>query len=44
MWTKFWDMASGGGQKEPFKFCYIEAPEEEAERIFQARFGHNPTA
>lgn len=42
MWTRFWDMHSGGRQKELFSHCYIEAPEEEAKSIFYARFGHNP--
>lgn len=43
MWTKFWDMHSGGGLKEPpYHFIYIEAPEEEAVKIFYNRFGHNP--
>ena len=42
MWTQFWDMHSGGGQKEEWAVIYIEAPEEEAEAIFYNRFGHNP--
>ena len=42
MWTHFWDMHSGGGQKENFGHCYIEAPENEAKVIFYNRFGHNP--
>ena len=42
MWTQFWDMNSGGGQKEEWDRIYIEAGEEEAKRIFYARFGHNP--
>jgi len=42
MWTQFWDMHSGGGQKEKFAECYIEAPQAEAEVIFYNRFGHNP--
>ena len=42
MWTKFWDMHSGGGQKEEWAVIYIEAPEEEAIVIFYNRFGHNP--
>jgi hypothetical protein len=40
--TQFWDMNSGGGQKESFKYCYIEAPQAEAKVIFYNRFGHNP--
>jgi hypothetical protein len=42
MWTKFWDMHSGGSQKEDQQFIFIEAPEEEAKVIFYNRFGHNP--
>lgn len=42
VWTEFWDMSSGGGQKEEFHYCYIEAPEEEAKVIFYNRFGHSP--
>ncbi len=30
MFTQFWDMHSGGSQKEEFAKCYIEAPENEA--------------
>lgn len=42
-WTQFWDMNSGGGLKEgPYSEIYIEAPEDEAVRIFYNRFGHNP--
>jgi hypothetical protein len=43
MWTQFWDMHSGGGTKEPpYDRIYIEAPMEEAKRVFYNRFGHNP--
>lgn len=42
MWTQFWDMLSGGGQKEQWANIYIEAPEPEAKVIFYNRFGHNP--
>lgn len=41
-WTHFHDMHSGGGAKEPYGHLYIEAPEDEAARIFYAEFGHNP--
>jgi hypothetical protein len=41
-WTQFHDMHSGGGQKLDWHHIHIEAPEEEAKRIFFARFGHNP--
>ena len=42
MWTQFWDMNSGGGTKEPQSQIYIEAPEDEACRVFYNRFGHSP--
>ena len=42
MWIQFWDMHSGGGQKEKWAFIYIEAPRKEAEVIFYNRFRHNP--
>lgn len=42
MWTEFHDMHSGGGQKEKFSHCFIEADEEQAKSVFFARFGHNP--
>ena len=42
MRTHFLDMHSGGGQKENFSHCFIEAPESEAKIIFYNRFGHNP--
>lgn len=41
-WTRLWDMHSGGGAKEGFEVCFIEAPEEEAKLIFYNRFGHSP--
>lgn len=42
VWTQFWDMHSGGGQKEQYSMIYIEAPQNEAISIFYSRFGHNP--
>jgi hypothetical protein len=43
MWVLFWDMHSGGGQKEKWAKLYIEAEsEDEAKVIFYNRFGHNP--
>ena len=43
MWTRFWDMHSGGSLKEkPYSHIYIEAPKEEACLIFFNRYGHNP--
>ena len=41
-WTRFMDMHSGGGLKEPQQYILIEAPEDEAKVIFYNRFGHNP--
>lgn len=41
-WTLFWDMHSGGRQKEKWSHIYIEAPKEEAKVIFYNRFHHNP--
>jgi hypothetical protein len=41
-WTCFWDMHSGGGCKEPWSKIYIQAPKEEAIKVFYNRFGHNP--
>lgn len=42
MWTRFFDMYSGGRSKEKWELIYIEASEEEAKVIFYNRFGHNP--
>lgn len=43
MWTRFMDMHSGGSCKQkPYKYIYIEAPEEEAVEIFYNRFAHYP--
>jgi hypothetical protein len=42
MWTKFYDLHSGGYRKEKFDTCYIEAPEDQAVEIFYEKFGHYP--
>ena len=43
MWTRFMDMHSGGRTKVGDKeYIYIEAPQAEAELIFQNRFNRNP--
>ena len=42
VWTIFWDMHSGGGQKLDWDKIYIEAPEEEAVSIFYSKFGRSP--
>lgn len=41
VWTHFWDMHSGGGQKEKYHHIFIEAPLKEAEVIFYNHFGHS---
>ena len=41
-WTHFWDMHSGGGLKTEWHHIFIEAPREEAERIFTERTGEDP--
>ena len=42
MWTQFWDMNSGGDQKEKWAQIYIEASKKIAIIVFYNRFGHNP--
>lgn len=43
MWTRFMDMHSGGGCKEPpYEYVYMEAEEDKAVDIFIQRFGHDP--
>ena len=42
MWTEFWDMHSGGSQKEKWHYIYIEVAQEKAEKVFYNRFNHNP--
>ena len=42
VWTHFWDMHSGGGKKESFEHCFIEANKAKAVAIFTSRFGHSP--
>lgn len=43
MFTRFFDMHSGGGTKiPPYDYIYIEAPLEEAVQIFSEKFGRNP--
>jgi hypothetical protein len=41
-WTHFHDMHSGGGQKLAWGHIFIEAPQKEAEVVFQNRFKRNP--
>ena len=39
MWTKFFDMASGGSEKTDYAQIYIELPEDEARKYFEDKFG-----
>jgi hypothetical protein len=41
-WTRFFDMSSGGSEKLEWSTILIEAPEDEAVRIFEARFQRDP--
>ena len=42
MFTRFFDMSSGGKEKEKWRTIIIEASEKEACEIFEERFGHSP--
>lgn len=42
MWTKFWDMSSGGGQKLGWNIILIEMPAAEAKAKFEALFNRDP--
>ena len=42
MWTKFFDMNSGGSEKTDWTTIYIELPEDEATEYFEKRFGRDP--
>lgn len=44
MWTEFIDARSGGYQKTPFEYIWIEAPKDEACSVFECRFGERPDA
>lgn len=40
MWTRFFDMSSGGGEKTEWSIIYVEADsEDQAVDIFSERFG-----
>ncbi len=41
-WTSFYDMSSGGGNKEDFQYLFVEAPYREAISVFYSRYGHHP--
>lgn len=42
MWTRFFDMNSGGEQKLDWEYIYIEAPEREAKEVFERIFCRDP--
>ncbi|TXH19653.1 MAG: hypothetical protein E6R03_00260 [Hyphomicrobiaceae bacterium] len=42
MWTRFFDMNSGGDQKLAWSHIYIEAPEDKAKGIFERLFNRDP--
>jgi len=42
VWTRFFDLSSGGGNKVGPDVIWIEAPEEKAVELFEAIFGRNP--
>jgi hypothetical protein len=42
MWTRFYDLHSGGGRKTPFECIYIEAEEETAIAAFTRIFDRDP--
>ncbi len=44
MWTKFYDMHSGGTQKTDYSTIYIELPEIEAISFFENKFGIYPNS
>lgn len=42
IWTRFFDMSSGGSSKLDHEVIWIEATEEKAVQIFEDMFGRNP--
>lgn len=42
MWTRFYDMHSGGRSKLDWEIIYIEAPKEKAIKIFKEKFDRDP--
>lgn len=42
MWTQFYDMSSGGGQKLEWKKIFVEAPKGIAVKYFKQRFRRDP--
>lgn len=43
MWTRFFDMSSGGEEKLKWKTIYIEAGATEAIEIFKKKFKRDPS-
>jgi hypothetical protein len=41
-WTKFFDMSSGGEEKEDFAYLFVNLPINKAVKWFEKKFGHNP--
>jgi len=41
-WTRFFDMSSGGFEKTNYAIIWIEAPEEQATRVFENVFDIHP--
>lgn len=41
-WTHFWDMHSGGSEKLDWSHIFIEAPQEQARKMFMEAFGRDP--
>jgi hypothetical protein len=42
MFTRFFDLSSGGNNKEKWDIIIIKAPKAKACKIFEKRFGHSP--
>ena len=42
MFTCFFDLSSGGSEKEDFCTLYVELPEDDAVEWFENKYGHSP--
>jgi hypothetical protein len=42
MFTRFFDMSSGGSEKEDFCTLYVELPVDKAIEWFMKKYGHDP--
>jgi len=42
MYTRFFDLCSGGSQKEDFSTLYVELDEDRAVEWFYEKYGHSP--